>query len=95
MAYPVRSIHAGGLSRGIRRHDENWRIKHCGQWDHQRIFSPQDFCETLGAVLPIPDVYDATRYFSPERLTAMNIPESAWYGLNNNAVFFLQKAEQT
>jgi len=66
-----------------------------GGWDHWRIFSPEDFHETLGAVLSIPDSYDATRIFSPERLAGMNIPESAWYGLNNNAVFFLQKADHS
>lgn len=82
----------GGYREASSEHDESWRIEHCGQWDHRRIFSPQDFHETLGAVLAIPDAYDATRHFSPERLAEMNIPESAWYGLNNNAVFFLHKA---
>ncbi len=81
----------GGYREASPEHDEEWRVKHCGQWDHWRIFSPEDFHQTLGAVLPIPESYDATRLFPQERLREMNIPESAWHGFNNNAVFFLQK----
>lgn len=71
---------------------EDWCIAHCGQWDHRRIFSPDDLHQTLGTVIPLPERYDATQLFPPEQLTAMNMPESTWRGFNNNALFFLRGA---
>lgn len=64
-----------------------------GQSDHMRIFSPEDLAGTLGAVLPLPADYDATRLVPAERLLAINVPETAWRGFNNNAVFLLERLE--
>ena len=57
------------------------------------IFSiaPEDLSQTLGSVLPLPEDYDATRLVPAERLLAINVPETAWRGFNDNSVFLLEK----
>ena len=69
------------------------RIMRFGQSDHMRIFSPEDLAVTLGSVLPLPTDYGATRLVSAERLLAINVPETAWRGFNNNSVFFVERQE--
>ncbi len=82
----------GGYREASPEDGEDWCIANCGQWDHRRVFSPDDLQDTLGAVMPLPESYDATQLLPPDRLRAMNMPESTWRGFNNNSVFFLQRS---
>lgn len=68
------------------------RLARFGQTDHVRMFSPSDALATVGTLVDLHDRYDSTRLVSPARLSEINIPEAAWRGFNNNAVFFIEKA---
>jgi len=81
----------GGFREALGETTDDERTAQFGQWDHIRIFSPEDLPQTLGTVLPLPEDYDATRLVPAERLTAINVPEAAWHGFNNNTVFLLEK----
>lgn len=82
----------GGFRETLDAQTDEHRTAHFGQWDHMRIFSPGDLQQTLGAVLSLPTDYDATRLAPADRLLAINVPEAAWHGFNNNTVFVLEKA---
>ncbi|MCQ4630008.1 methyltransferase domain-containing protein [Shinella sp. CPCC 100929] len=83
----------GGFREALDERTDDYRTDHFGQWDHMRIFSPEDFLQTLGSALPVPEEYDATRLVPAERLFAINVPEDAWRGFNNNSVFLLEKRQ--
>ncbi len=83
----------GGFREALDERTDDYRTEHFGQWDHMRIFSPEDFLQTLGLALPVPEEYDATRLVPAERLLAINVPEDAWRGFNNNSVFLLEKRQ--
>lgn len=83
----------GGFREALEGHTGAERTARFGQSDHMRIFSPEDLANTLGAVLPLPADYDATRLVPAERLLAINVPETAWRGFNNSAVFFIERLE--
>ncbi|MGJ7038699.1 SAM-dependent methyltransferase [Shinella sp. BE166] len=83
----------GGFREALDEQTSDYRTDHFGQWDHMRIFSPEDFLQTLGSALPLPGNYDATRLVPAERLLAINVPEDAWRGFNNNSVFLLKKRQ--
>ncbi|WP_432348470.1 methyltransferase domain-containing protein (plasmid) [Shinella yambaruensis] len=80
----------GGFREALDEHTGTERTARFGQADHMRIFSPGDLAATLGSVLPLPADYDATRLVPAERLLAINVPEAAWRGFNNNAVFLIE-----
>ncbi|WP_439625159.1 methyltransferase domain-containing protein [Shinella sp.] len=83
----------GGFREALDERTDDYRTDHFGQWDHMRIFSPEDFLQTLGSALPLPEDYDATRLVPAERLFAINVPEDTWRGFNNNSVFLLEKRQ--
>ncbi len=83
----------GGFREALDERSDDYRTDQFGQWDHMRIFSPEDFLQTLGSALPLPGDYDATRLVPAERLLAINVPEDAWRGFNNNSVFLIEKRQ--
>ncbi|WP_377292662.1 methyltransferase domain-containing protein [Rhizobium sp. SG2393] len=83
----------GGFREAQGPLESHERTRRFGQADHMRIFSPDDLATTLGAALPLPPDYDATRGVAPERLVEIGIPEAAWRGFNNNALFMLEASE--
>jgi SAM-dependent methyltransferase len=83
----------GGFREALDERTDDYRTEYFGQWDHMRIFSPEDFLQTLGLTLELPEHYDAPRLVPAERLLAINVPEDAWRGFNNNSVFLLEKRQ--
>lgn len=81
----------GGFREALDGQSGAERTARFGQFDHMRIFSPEDLGATLGSALPLPGDYDATRLVPAERLLAINVPETAWRGFNNNAVFLIER----
>jgi phosphoglycolate phosphatase len=67
------------------------RDRRFGQNDHVRRFGRRDIDQSLGSILHFDKEFDATRDFSPERLTEANIPPSSWRGLTPDTILHLRK----
>lgn len=67
------------------------RIRRFGQHDHVRRFGTDDVDRHLGAIVELPDRFDAVERFGEERLRHAQIPEEAWHGLTIHTVLKLAK----
>lgn len=81
----------GGYRESLEDQSDEERVARFGQWDHHRMFSPNDIRDTIGMIFDIPENYDARFICEEARLSELNIPQNQWIGYNNNAVFCIRK----
>lgn len=73
--------------------DKQEAVRRFGQADHVRRFGVDNIETTLGRVIRIPEKYDATEFFSKEKLTQHNIPKRCWFGLTSGTILALRKED--
>ena len=64
-----------------------------GQFDHVRRFGREDINSHLGALINIPECFDATNDFSVDELQAANIPKNHWRGFHGGTVLNLSRKD--
>lgn len=69
------------------------RTRRFGRFDHVRRFGIDDIPRHLGAILELPDSFDAVEKFGEARLRHASIPESAWRGYTIHTVLNLKKGD--
>lgn len=77
----------GGYRESLESQPDDERVLRFGQWDHHRVFSPDDVHETIGMIFDIPEKFDARSICNEARLRELHIPENQWVGFNNNSLF--------
>lgn len=70
---------------------EKESVRRFGQNDHVRRFGAEDLDRHLGAVVKLPEAFDAAQLFGEDRLQAANIPEYCWRGFTVHTVLILEK----
>lgn len=69
------------------------RIQRFGQRDHVRKFGRNDIMSHVGAILRLPEVFDATLDFEENDLRQFNIPKTFWRGYTTATVLVLEKGD--
>lgn len=109
LAYPMFHLHRILKKDGVHlciipfmggKYDETFaeigdqeRTRRFGQHDHVRRLGRDDLSSHLGAIVNLPDSFDATSNFTPEQLLEANIPENHWRGFHIGTVLMLKKSD--